>query len=178
MNLASNTASELSTTPSSVAALSGISARAGHRPCCAATGARRTASPLCPRRFRAAAADPCARDARSRTPSSSATSPSPLTAQRAGVASARAIARIAATRLGLDMSFVVTNFTLKCPRTVYDTLYCHGLAGHMDQANTPRRRALTAVATGVSIASSAPKPLPPTLSPKFRSDPRPTGLDR
>ncbi len=49
--------------------------------------------------------------------------------------------------------FVVTNFTLKCPRTVYHTLHCHGLSGHMDQANTPGRRALTAVATGASIAS-------------------------
>ncbi len=48
MTLASTTASELSTTPSSVAAVSGISARAGHRPasCCAATGARRTASSI------------------------------------------------------------------------------------------------------------------------------------
>jgi Transposase DDE domain group 1 len=36
----------------------------------------------------------------------------------------RAIARIEATRLGLDVRFVVTNLTLKCPRTVYDTLYC------------------------------------------------------
>src|SRR5829696_6279407 len=45
------------------------------------------------------------------------------------------------------------------------TLYCHGLVGHMDQANTPRRQALTAVATGASIASSAPKPLPPTCLP-------------
>src|SRR4051794_34754835 len=35
----------------------------------------------------------------------------------------RAIARIEATRLGLDVRFVVTN-TLKCPRTIYDTLYC------------------------------------------------------
>jgi hypothetical protein len=140
MNLASNTASELSTTPSSVAALSGISARAGHRPCCAATVARRTASSLWPRRFRAAAADPCARGARSRTPGSSATSPRPLTAQRAGVASARAIARIAATRFGLDVRFVMTNFTLNCPRSVYDKLYCHGLVGHMTKP--PRRRGI------------------------------------
>jgi hypothetical protein len=36
----------------------------------------------------------------------------------------RTIARIEATRRGLDVRFVVTNLTLKCPRTVYDTLYC------------------------------------------------------
>ena len=36
----------------------------------------------------------------------------------------RAIARVEATRLGLDLRFVVTNLTLKCPRTVYDTLSC------------------------------------------------------
>jgi hypothetical protein len=36
----------------------------------------------------------------------------------------RVIARIEATRLGLDVRFILTNLTLKCPRTVYEMLYC------------------------------------------------------
>jgi hypothetical protein len=36
----------------------------------------------------------------------------------------RAVARIEATRLGLDIRFVVTNLPLQSPRLVYETLYC------------------------------------------------------
>ncbi len=36
----------------------------------------------------------------------------------------RAIARIEASRLGLDMRFIVTNLSLKSPRRLYETLYC------------------------------------------------------
>ena len=36
----------------------------------------------------------------------------------------RAVARIEATRLGLDIRFVVTNITGVSPRHVYETLYC------------------------------------------------------
>src|SRR5215216_5392484 len=53
----------------------------------------------------------------------------------------RAIARIEATRLGLDVRFVVTNLTLKCPRTVYDTLYCaRGQAENLIKAHKVRPR--------------------------------------
>jgi len=36
----------------------------------------------------------------------------------------RAIARIEASRLGLDVRFIVTNLSLKSPRRLYETLYC------------------------------------------------------
>jgi len=36
----------------------------------------------------------------------------------------RAIARIEATTLGLDVRFVVTNFALKNPRILYEMIYC------------------------------------------------------
>src|SRR5829696_127317 len=53
----------------------------------------------------------------------------------------RTIARIEATRRGLDVRFVVTNLTLKCPRTVYDTLYCaRGQAEGITRAPQPRNQ--------------------------------------
>jgi hypothetical protein len=36
----------------------------------------------------------------------------------------RAVARIEATRLGLDIRFVVTNLEVATPRVIYETLYC------------------------------------------------------
>ena len=58
------------------------------------------------------------------------------------------------------------------------TLYCHGLVGHMESSQHPP-------ATGIDRRSDwgqhsliSPETAPSNVSPKFRSDPRPTGLDR
>jgi hypothetical protein len=41
-----------------------------------------------------------------------------------GIAERRAIARIEATRLGLDIRFVVTNLDHSSPEWLYDSVYC------------------------------------------------------
>ena len=47
----------------------------------------------------------------------------------------RAVARIEATKLGLDIRFVVTNIETGTPQWLYDTLYCaRGQAENPDQA--------------------------------------------
>ena len=67
---------------------------------------------------------PCAPNAPWRTKPPCAITPSPPPRRDVGPRRRRAVARIEATKLGLDIRFVVTNIETGTPQWLYDTLYC------------------------------------------------------
>jgi hypothetical protein len=81
----------------------------------------------------------------------------------------RAIARIEATRLGLDVRSVVV------PATIYDTFYCTGSPGIWIKP-TPRATGIDRRSVWGQHSLISPETAPSNVSPKFRSAPK--GLDR
>ena len=159
------------------AASSGTSEPAGRRPasCCAATattpgprpwrGARPTAcsmSSACRVRSRCRGRSRTpptlsAPNARSATRMSCGPTPKPGTGQAPGTESVAPWARVEATRLGLDIRFVVTNVERGSPEWVYDSLYCaRGQAEnliklHKSQLRSDRTSCRSALANQVRL---------------------------